>query len=52
MGRNKIKKEDKKQSISVALKPELLEHFRKLHINLSSLINKLLEEYKNGNKEM
>jgi post-segregation antitoxin (ccd killing protein) len=52
MGRNKIKKEDKKLSISIAVKPELLEHFRKLHINLSSLINKLLEDYKNENKEM
>jgi hypothetical protein len=52
MGRNKIKKEEKKRSISFAIKPELLEHFRKLHINLSSLINELLENYKNANKEM
>lgn len=52
MGRNKIKKEEKKQSISIAIKPDLLEHFRKLHINFSSLINKLLEDYKNGDKEM
>ncbi len=52
MGRKKINKEEKKQSISIALKPELLEYFRSLHINLSSLINKLLEDYKNGNKNL
>ena len=53
MGRLKKKPEDKKQSISIALKPELLEHYRKLHINLSSLINDLLEQYKeNGNKSL
>jgi hypothetical protein len=53
MGRLKKKTEDKKQSISIALKPELLEHYRNLHINLSSLINNLLEQYKeNGNKSL
>lgn len=53
MGRIKKKKEEKKQSISIAIKPELLEHFRKLHINLSSLINNLLEEYiDNGKKSL
>ncbi len=53
MGRNKVNKDEKKQSISIAIKPELLEHYRKLHINLSSLINKLLEDYKdNGNKSL
>jgi hypothetical protein len=53
MGRNKINNEEKKQSISIALKPELLQYYRGLHINLSSLINKLLDEYKeNGNKKM
>ena len=52
MGRNKIKKEEKKQSISIAINPELLEYYKKLHINLSSLINKLLDEYKNGNKNL
>lgn len=51
MGRLKKKLEDKKKSISVALKPELLEYYRRLHINLSSLINDLLEQYrKNDNK--
>jgi post-segregation antitoxin (ccd killing protein) len=53
MGRKLKKEEDKKQSISISVKPELLEYYRRLHINLSSLVNKLLEEYKeNGNKNM
>jgi len=46
MGRNKKNSEDKKQSVSIAIKPELLEYYRGLHINLSSLVNKLLEDYK------
>lgn len=51
MGRNKKNNEDKKQSVSIALEPELLEYYRGLHINLSSLINTLLDDYrKNGNK--
>ena len=51
MGRNKKNNEDKKQSISISIKPELLKYYRCLHINLSSLVDKLLEEYKeNGNK--
>jgi flavorubredoxin len=53
MGRNKKINDEKKQSISIALKPELLEYYRGLHINLSSLVNKLLEDYKkNGNKSL
>ena len=53
MGRNKKINDEKKQSISIALKPELLEYYRGLHINLSSLVNKLLEDYKkNGNKNL
>ncbi len=53
MGRLKKKPEEKKQSISIALKPEILEYYRKLHINLSSLINDLLEQYKeNGKKDL
>ena len=53
MGRHKKNNEEKKQSISIALKPEILEYYRNLHINLSSLINKLLEDYKkNGNKSL
>jgi hypothetical protein len=53
MGRNKKNNEEKKLSISISLKPEVLEYYRGLHINLSSLVNKLLEEYKeNGNKSL
>lgn len=50
MGRKLKKEEDKKTKVSVALDKELLEHYRSLHINLSSLVNKLLLDYKNGNK--
>jgi len=50
MGRKLKKEEDKKTKISVALDRELLEYYRSLHINLSSLVNKLLLDYKNGNK--
>jgi hypothetical protein len=53
MGRKKKNNEEKKQSISIAIKPELLEYYRSLHINLSSLVNKLLEDYKeNGKKNL
>jgi len=53
MGRVKKKREEKKQSISISITPELLKYYRELHINLSSLINKLLEDYKgNGNKNL
>jgi len=50
MGRKLKKEEDKKTKISVALDRELLEYYRSLHINLSSLVNKLLLDYKNGKK--
>ena len=46
MARKKIKVEDKKTKVSVALEPELLNFYRSLHINLSSLVNKLLKDYK------
>lgn len=53
MGRIKVDSDKKKKSISVAMEPELLEYFRNRHINLSSLVNKLLKEYiKNGDKGM
>lgn len=53
MGRKKKHNDEKKQSISIALKPEILQYYRNLHINLSSLVNKLLEDYReNGNKSM
>jgi hypothetical protein len=53
MGRKKIKQEEKKQNISITLNPELVKHFQKTHINLSSLINHLLTNYvENGNKNL
>lgn len=53
MGRIKVDLDKKKKSISVAMEPELLEYFRNKHINLSSLVNKLLKEYiKNEDKNM
>jgi post-segregation antitoxin (ccd killing protein) len=53
MGR-KIKAEDeKKTKVSIALDRELLNHYRTLHVNLSSLVNKLLKDYRDeGNKKM
>jgi hypothetical protein len=53
MGRKIKTEEEKKTKVSVALDKELLSHYRNLHINLSSLVNKLLEDYrKNGNKTL
>lgn len=53
MGRIKVETNKKKKSISVAMEPEILEYIRNKHINLSSLINKLLSEYiKNGDKNL
>jgi hypothetical protein len=51
MGRSKKKPEEKKQSISIAIKPDLLDYYRKLHINLSSLVNKLLEDYRKNDSK-
>jgi post-segregation antitoxin (ccd killing protein) len=42
MGRQLKKEEEKKTKVSVALDRELLDYYRNLHINLSSLFNKLL----------
>jgi post-segregation antitoxin (ccd killing protein) len=52
MGRKLKKEEDKKTKVSVALDRGLLEYYRSLHINLSSLVNKLLIDYKNGDKNL
>lgn len=50
MGRHKIDEDKKKVKVSVAIDPELPEHFKNKSINLSSLVNKLLKEYvRNGN---
>ena len=53
MGRHKIDEVKKKVKVSVAIDPELPEHFKNKSINLSSLVNKLLKEYiKNGNESL
>jgi hypothetical protein len=53
MGRIKIETDKKKKSISVAMEPEILQYIRVNHINLSSLVNKLLKDYiENGGKQM
>ena len=53
MGRKLKTEEEKKTKVSVSLDPELLNYYRNLHINLSSLVNKLLKDYrKNGNKSL
>lgn len=53
MGRLKKNDEEKKTKVSVALDPDLLSYYRNLHINLSSLVNTLLKNYKNnGNKNL
>lgn len=53
MGRKLKTEEEKKTKVSVALDPELLTYYRSLHINLSSLVNQLLKDYrKDGNKNL
>lgn len=46
MGRQLKKEDDKKTKVSVALDRDLLNYYRNLHINLSSLVNKLLKDYR------
>jgi len=53
MGRIKKNENEKKTKVSVALDRNLLDYYRQLHINLSSLVNKLLTDYReNGNKSL
>jgi len=53
MGRKKINDEDKKVKIGVSIDPNLPQYFKDRSINISSLVNKLLNEYvKNGNKDL
>jgi hypothetical protein len=47
MGRRLKKEDEKKTKVSVALDRVLLKYYRDLHINLSSLVNKLLKDYRN-----
>lgn len=51
MGRKLKTEEEKKTKVSVALEPELLSYYRGLHINLSSLVNQLLKDYRKDGKK-
>lgn len=53
MGRKLKRDDEKKTKVSVSLDRELLEYYRLSHINLSSLVNKLLYDYrKNEDKNL
>lgn len=53
MGRRKVEDEKKKVKLAVSLDPQLPQYFKDKSINLSSLVNKLLNEYiKNGNQSL
>jgi post-segregation antitoxin (ccd killing protein) len=53
MGRKKIKDEEKKIKIGISIDPNLPKYFKDKSINISSLVNKLLNEFiKNENKDM
>lgn len=52
MGRNKINDKDKKQKISVSVNPDIVIKLKEKSINVSSLINKLLLNYINNEKNM
>lgn len=45
MGRKQIKTEEKKIRMSITVDPNVEKIIRDKHINLSSLVNKLLTEY-------
>ena len=51
MGRKLKTEEEKKTKVSVALDLELLTYYRGLHINLSSLVNKLLKDYRENEEK-
>lgn len=53
MGRKLIDKDKRKTKLSVAIDPDIPVFFKTRHINISSLINKLLRDYiENGNKNL
>jgi hypothetical protein len=52
MGRKQIKEEDKKIRMSITIDPSVEKIIRDKHINLSSLVNKLLYEYFDNEKNM
>ena len=45
MGRNCKKEEEKKIRQSITLSPDLVKQVKEKHINLSSLVNKLLQNF-------
>jgi post-segregation antitoxin (ccd killing protein) len=53
MGRKKIDDDRKKVKLAVSIDPELPQYFKDKSINLSSLVNKLLKDYReNGKKSL
>jgi hypothetical protein len=52
MGRNRVNDKDKKQKISISINPEIIVKLKEKSINISSLINKLLLNYINNEKNM
>ena len=53
MGRKKVEDEKKKVKLAVSIDPELPQYFKNKSINLSSLVNKLLNNYiKNGDQSL
>lgn len=52
MGRTKIKIEEKKIRMSITIDPKIEKIIRDKHINLSSLTNRLLNEYFSDEKNM
>jgi hypothetical protein len=51
MGRKKKLDSEKKEKVGVSIDPGLSEYFKQKSINLSSLVNKLLNDYiKDENK--
>ena len=52
MGRKLKTEDEKKTKVSVSLDRELLEYYRCNHTNLSSLVNKLLKDYRDGKKDL
>jgi hypothetical protein len=53
MGRKKKIESDKKIKIGVSIDPDIPTFFKTRHINISSLVNKLLRDYiENGNKNL
>jgi len=52
MGRKQIKTEEKKIRMSITIDPNIEKIIRDKHINLSSLVNKLLTEYFSDEKNM